>query len=258
MLSLCNIRTAAAFIRTLETGSKPPSFYATHVKPLCIAYRVHTEQVAKILAACIGVRNLACWVNSPRDQVRQMLPALVTALRPRRLSMHYPLLMQTPESDVDFRVPCFQTVTHLEVCGDWPSWVSWSWTHIASVPHLTHVNLQLFQQDFDLRRIKRVLDKIMQCPTLRVCVLHVEPEEECRFFQELLEMDADDKRLVVIPCPDGWCEDWHAHVRGEPDQWSRAEVIVASRMESSGEIRSFSRPSSAANFCTKAPCRECY
>ncbi|TFK67703.1 hypothetical protein BDN72DRAFT_842717 [Pluteus cervinus] len=60
-ISLSTQRKCTLFLRTLD--SRPPEFFSSHVKAICLPYFLDTRQASRIVSLCSRVENLGCWAQ---------------------------------------------------------------------------------------------------------------------------------------------------------------------------------------------------
>lgn len=93
-VSINNQQELATFFQAIHFGPRPTSFFAKHVRVLCVAYGLNISLVLPILSACTGVQSLACWISpTPLEVTNYKIPHVLATLRPQRLSMHFPLIL---------------------------------------------------------------------------------------------------------------------------------------------------------------------
>ena len=238
VVMLRDIYIARSFLRTV--AEKPPEFFATHVKCLCIPFSVTVAEAIKLLSVCTGLNSLACWLlpvdgtntftlsvatSDPTlpDGVPYVTPglpsitSLVTSLHLRSLCAR--LCIFSAESNPDFTSPLFQNITHLDIADRWETWMTWSWTGIGSLIHLSHLSLQWEEKGISHTALKF----LSQCKNLRVCIFYI--AGPLSLSEQRL---GDDPRVVVFPYSGG-SEHWETRVRGEANDFVRAEQIVRER-----------------------------
>jgi hypothetical protein len=124
--------------------TRPPKFFATHVKSLCFASFVSAAHVAQILSVCAGVTRLACWISiSDNGMEGKDFPIVSTAILsrfPQRLSMHLRVLT-FPNNDPSFRFAALRSLTHLSVRDHFSTWTNWTWNGIENLSSLSFLSL---------------------------------------------------------------------------------------------------------------------
>jgi len=208
-----------AFVEeTLE--NKPPSFFAQHVKALCIT-GVHPVETLRLMSMCEGVVNFACWAGTDTGE-SAILPALSSFRRLQRLTMNFEMVFDGPPN---FSLPLFAEITHLEVL-DLPSW--WDqWTGFELLSNLTHLAFYSWDAYEETTDVLRHI--LLNCKSLQFLVfVYVEfhfPSDSQRLDDEL-----DDPRVVFIPVNFPITKDWEDGARGGTQGvWVRAEKKVAEK-----------------------------
>ena len=181
-------------------------FFARHVKTLLMS-SVEDKDSIRILSACTGVVNLACW-NCGQERLIEPSAGLC------RLSTHLDCISMST----------FVNITHLEVVGEWPTTET-----LRLFPNLTHLAL-----DDDGRIITEddlvVLSGLSSssCLLKIIIVLVQDPN-----LEPYIPVDHDNPGLVLLKQPtnlQSFVSDWEAHVRGGADMWVRAEEVAESRV----------------------------
>ncbi|RDB22325.1 hypothetical protein Hypma_010492 [Hypsizygus marmoreus] len=237
--------TCRAFLRTIETSRmKPRSFFATHVKSLCISYDFYDSRTARIITACQGVTTLTFWViptswpsticRPPHEITEALGP-----LRPKKLSVLLHGLLCSPYPR--FNTPFFERITHLSVINGWEDWSTW-WG-FDLLPCLTHLSFELRVGPRCLEEktafvISRVVQNILaRCTHLRVCVLLLifDSSPTSTVVTVSSAMSTQDPRLVFMRDSEPFL-DREAHSVREADIWKRAERTVAQQKSDAGYI----------------------
>lgn len=236
VVNLYRESTSRAFLRTIETSrTKSRTFFATHVKSLCISYDVHNERTARIISACRGVTSLTFWV-APMDEwrVSKSIPcndiaSALDHLRPVKLSVLLHGLLQSPYPR--FQLSFFEKITHLSVINTWDDWATWNgFELLPSLTHLSfdvHVGPRTFDNHTTLL-ISHVINNILvRCPRLRVCILLLifDPHPSFTASTILSGMATLDPRLVFLGDSEPFL-DREAHSRREENIWKLAERVV--------------------------------
>lgn len=212
------------FLYTISV--RPPSFFASNVRSLCIPGDIATWDAERILTVCQGVINLACWPMGGKP-----LFPLISTLRPERLSINTSGLFGM-NTHPDFRHPFFQNVTHLEIV-DW-LWTSWSGLEL--LPRMTHLALDLDNYNESVvARLRRILES---CRSLLVC-LCLAPSDNAMIEASNVLAEIEDVRLVILSEADV-LENWETSLRGGNDacHWEFAEELIAAK---SGVFRHITR-----------------
>ena len=168
-----------AFLCTLKNSkTKPPSFFAQHVRSLVICSDVGTQLVVEILSFCHGIVNFSYWA-APSPPGRKPLNSsflsildrgadhsgFLNKVAPQRMSVYlhenhlYPLKPH-------FNLAFFSSVTHLSILNSWEEWTMW--THICSdtMPALTHIKFDMNVQRSRPSRPSNVGIQKFQSPEL--------------------------------------------------------------------------------------------
>ncbi|RXW13074.1 hypothetical protein EST38_g12780 [Candolleomyces aberdarensis] len=149
--------------------SKPAEYFAKHIKFLAILTFAMRPEVINILRACTGVRVLVSWGPTfETDAMRELFSS--SYLSPSRLSIvaEADLLPQGRRRHIDFSLPIFQGLTHLELlCASENEWKYWD--GLSSLSNLTHLSVEPASSDTQhTERTRRIL---ALCPTsLRIFV----------------------------------------------------------------------------------------
>ncbi|KAJ7894966.1 hypothetical protein B0H14DRAFT_2334180 [Mycena olivaceomarginata] len=203
---------------------KPAQFIHDHVWHLLADRDKNYEPgpFGDILRGCTGIRSLVFFHVHPH-----MLSHL-QALRPLRLSAPLGSVFgggEVNEFTVDFTLPMFSFITHLDVFDilELDPWSSWS--TIGLLPRLTHLAF--------LELSNTWADKILvTCPRLLVLV-----SMYCEEPMHLAAADrecSDPRFLWMVLATDAYTLDWQTGIQGGMDFWARADVFVAKK--SRGEI----------------------
>ncbi|KAJ7028843.1 hypothetical protein C8F04DRAFT_50204 [Mycena alexandri] len=215
-LSTCSLATLR---RAIQSNSKAPSFFHTHVRHLFVrrlfrGKETENMMLPEILRVCTGIQSLAfirCGIPS------SLLPTLAT-LRPRQLWMRIDSLV----FETDLCRPMLTCVTHLalwdrvtSIHSDIAAWLSL----LAMFPSLTHLMI------------------IAAKPSLAPHIL-----ASSKKFKVLVtysdisgkELDNADDRYVNIGVHK-FAEQWLMGTRGGNNFWARAEAFIAKKRR--GEIQ---------------------
>ncbi|KAL0960090.1 hypothetical protein HGRIS_011734 [Hohenbuehelia grisea] len=254
---------AEAFLRTIESSSKPASFFANYVKAVCFAYGIKFPQATKILAACPNISSLACWIEPTQHSVETededapktdylnvvKLSRTVSAahIRPRRLSVTLSHLLCTP--DPDFTASLLSNVTHLDIYQGSQYFQDWSWTGFGELNSLTHVSFDLSVSS----PLETVHHFLARCPkSVQLCLVQFTTRDSMidsveEFFsleqsvQKMIAGDVDPRIVVgtTEPLKEGSrfagsvvvrpyeevVKDWSYTPDGQNDAWMEAEEI---------------------------------
>ncbi|KAF4597933.1 hypothetical protein EYR38_006325 [Pleurotus pulmonarius] len=232
------------FMRTLE--SKPSSFFAKHVKTLCLTASVTFPYCTRVLSVCTGVEDLICWCPSP---VSGLLP-LISNHPLRKLSIKMETLFPV-EAAPDFTHPIFRFITHLDIVNPRSGPDDAHWHGLANLPRLTHLAIGdlFYWQEKDITNTIPFL--LENCENLEALIL-VCGNEEIR--EAIKSSCGDDGRLVVLPTfhhPDVYPVYLQRLKDGEAGMWRHAKLpILAST--SNGELRICIIQKQIANIPLKA------
>ncbi|KAL0946213.1 hypothetical protein HGRIS_012472 [Hohenbuehelia grisea] len=128
--------TISLFMRTLE--SKPPSFFAAHVKTLCLtANTVTLQQAQRLLSICSGLENLICWAGANSAN----LSSYISSKKLRRLSAKMEVLFPEDPTMDDIRHPMFKALTHLDIVNPLEPPSLQHWDGLSALQNLTHLAL---------------------------------------------------------------------------------------------------------------------
>ncbi|KAJ7445068.1 hypothetical protein FB451DRAFT_1412890 [Mycena latifolia] len=178
--------------------SKPANFFHTAVRHVWVSsVSKRTSLVKNLLEHCSGITNLC--MDDPLDS--DLLPAL-SAMRLQRFAFTLPL---PPPLRLDH--PLFLSVTHLDIYDetfdDVKNWKDWS--HLASLPALTHVCLSE-------EMAKAILAQLVaECRNLLIVLV----------IADINTLTVTDPRVVVASLD--YAEDWTKGAWGGDDMWVRAE-----------------------------------
>lgn len=212
---------------TIDT--RPPSFFAEHVKSLCVPGDISADDAFRVLTVCQGVVNLAYWIDRlSRSNVPHFHAThfhAISSLRPKLLSINVGGLFGSSES-LDFTHPFFSQVTHLEVV-DWQfSSMTMSLELLSSLTHLA-VDIEDMNDMDHLRRI------FNDCKRLRVLLCLVKDDQAViNLSWTLSTLDIDDDGRVVVFSDSEVLENWENSVNGSSDnQWTFAEALVEEKQK---------------------------
>ncbi|KAJ7776167.1 hypothetical protein B0H16DRAFT_1879571 [Mycena metata] len=199
--------------------SKPSTFLQLAVHHLWIG---PMQEAPKILINCSSVHNLFLDGGITPD-----ILDILDRMHVRKMSFTLPQpLSGWPEQALTR--PAFRSVTHLDLYQEGVERSSWvDWSHLASLPALTHLCLSETMSSGILR------DVLAECPRLAVVITiwwSHEVEEATLFAQTLTTTDHRVVLMTVSSCS----EDWDIGAEGGDDFWARAETFVARKRK--GEI----------------------
>ncbi|KAJ7202600.1 hypothetical protein GGX14DRAFT_570706 [Mycena pura] len=236
-------RTSDNFLRTIETSrTKPPAFFATHVKSLCILFDMAPEQVVRIASICSGIQNITTWflpapccAAAPCHPVP--LSCFMSGLRPRKVAAWHGILC-SPDPHV--ALPFFSHVTHLTVVNIWEEWSTWPWPAPA-LRALTHLSLDFtfgsrVLEPAELHCVAGAARALLRrCERLRVCALRIDQPERAASVAALAHLlrPAADPRIVFYRHRDPF-QIREAHSAAEARVWAALEAAVAQQAAGTG------------------------
>ncbi|KAL1745354.1 hypothetical protein HDZ31DRAFT_36590 [Schizophyllum fasciatum] len=231
VVTLWEQRTAELFLTTLEAPSS--AHHASLVRSLCLTKVVGHRRALRILALCLNLTNLACWISHP-----DLYPILVSSglHSPTTLSLSFASLFRDPKrAHPDFASTLFARVTHLEFKDEPQTWAGW--TGFRRAPRLTHLafacHLSASTADAAARAIRGILES---CNTSLRVLLVLAPS---RSHWRQPALDVDDPRLVHLTAPADGIADWENLARGDRNNiWTLAEDVVAKRTRYEVDVRS--------------------
>ncbi|KAF6761234.1 hypothetical protein DFP72DRAFT_34984 [Ephemerocybe angulata] len=239
------------FLRTVKapTSTKPPDFFAVHVKSLFFESVENDVAIAEVLQKCRSVTSLAFWDigSGYKTSLSQNLSTI--ALTPTRLSLLTDLV---PPTGRHFRHPIFQAVTHLDLCVEPNKSPGWTWTTLKEMASLTHLSLFLSNVGGP-RQFAQVPVKYLP-PSFRVLVICVHRSADDDEIKAMSEGRVDPRAMVAFlgtsaaeepPCRHTffmtWTEfqnEWKHPSKVYPDAWTRAEKLIEQRqLEQSGKCK---------------------
>jgi hypothetical protein len=241
----------ALFLRTL--ASKPPEFFAAHVKCLCLSVSVQPMEAEKILSTCTGVRMLAFWVDQLSTLPDTSVTQLLSPLSLRKLSIevqHLHVLCQsTFKTSTDGSSLWYTNLIHLDI-------VFWSEDNPHPLPDLTHcrslTHVGLWNPSSLVVEslVSEVLNLCEQLEILLV-VFH-----ECDMAHR---PTFHDRRVVFMPYPARVVQDWEDSFQGQSNTWSRAQEAVLANakpkdasepnVHNSGESKEFTSSFLCSIYC---------
>jgi len=210
---------ASLFIRTMNMSKFPASFFARHVKILCLTVSTRPADAIRILRTCTGVMSLACWVDFRGSFPQVPFPDVLAQLPLRRLSIEIEQFKQLPVTRCYWRA----SLTHLNL-------IFWTRHESIEIPglelfqSLTHLSISLQGPEVDESSLLRLLTTGR---FLKILCIVVDEHE----YEHVGDTTAMDPRIVYMPrASDGNVPDWEAPYRGRPDTWIYAEGIVAEQI----------------------------
>lgn len=243
-----SLSRARKLARTITTGSKPASFYATRVKVICCTSHFSAEDFITILSACKGVSTLAFWTQIFSSDYSERIVRIMQSLRLRRLSCKPSLIQASFEHSTLRALPHLLCLTHLEVVIADAGQALFFFDALSSlrITHLSVYNITFF--DTTLLEARQCLHGLIPClpDTISVCIVF--------FVRRTMSwaLDPGDLRvLLAVDLYGDWTEhdlsfmrdnqmllrggistfrkDWGHIPEGEIDMWEQAEIILAAR-----------------------------
>ncbi|KAJ7779168.1 hypothetical protein B0H16DRAFT_1878735 [Mycena metata] len=194
--------------------SKPAAFFKKNVRNLLLAVRLDkkNEQFDLILSSCSGVVNLAL-LGGPT--CRSLL-CFLAGMKLQRLAACLQDLFFT--SPIDFSLPCFATITHLDLLHSTDS-SKLTAEDFAALPALTHLHLYMCPALMNA--------VLLRCSGLEVLV-HTQFPGVPR--KEPQRRQVRDPRVVFLGAytHDLWT-DWKTRIQGKLDLWAHADRFVRRR-----------------------------
>lgn len=206
----------ALFLRSMR--SMPSSFFANHVRHLCLSISVSSVDAERILSVCTGVTDLAFWIDYISVTGDYSIAPLVSPLRLRRLSIelkHFDALF----SDTSIRHAWCDSLTHLDI-------IFWNHELSPDIPHLNHLS-SLTYLALRLRhnepREESLFSILSICQHLKAVIIYDESDSP----EEVIW--TKDPRVVYMPYPTNVITEWEAQARQDDMcAWSRAERAIRS------------------------------
>lgn len=209
--------TATQFLNMV--AQKPPTYFATAVRNLCLLYFVTTAQAAEILSACVGVTQLACWVNQRSSPELPLVVGRLAFLRHLSIEFRNFLNIMNRASSPTF----FPELTHLDL-------IFWAPEHteippdihmliesVGRLPRLTHLAVS-----FNIRNSQVSADLVSSSlPNLTVVYISEDDDNNGSYFSSNLRVA--DIRRTTVP------NEWEASNLGDNNIWIRAERILAEK-----------------------------
>ncbi|KAK7045155.1 hypothetical protein R3P38DRAFT_2882826 [Favolaschia claudopus] len=188
---------------------QPPAFFSSNVRNLYIGY--HFLGVNTVLGACSGVTelflNFGLLVN---------IAVLNRMSRLQRLTIEIDRLFSG--RPVDFSIPLFQNLTHLEILDGAGDRTVVQWRKIASLPNLTHLAFA------DPRFCPIFCEMLKEWKRLKCLILLTNATFQ---LESLFAVEANGDLRFVISGPIDFQLDWQKGVSGEGDYWEKAEEVIA-------------------------------
>ncbi|KAJ7644872.1 hypothetical protein FB45DRAFT_1021613 [Roridomyces roridus] len=200
--------------------SKPPAFFQTAVRHLCICSMSWSiEEALDVVRVCRGIVDLAL---TDQYACSEVLDALADT-HVRRMAIPLKPLQ------VDLTHQAFASVTHLDILDSVEVADSNLVANIVGFPSLTHLCLN---DDIPWWIVHSVLS---QCSELQLLVVAWSSSSDLDLYQWAKENPVQDERLVIVRYWDFW-SDWEEAANGQSlDHWSRSQDFVARKR--SGDVQ---------------------
>ncbi|KAJ3535612.1 hypothetical protein NMY22_g6404 [Coprinellus aureogranulatus] len=214
---------AVLFLRTV--AAKPPEFFATHVKHLCLSIAVSSARATKILDVCSGVVELALWVDfgGTLSPTTSKAGASLSSLPLRRLSIEHAHFLSFLAAPKSVTPPWYDTLTHLEVVF-WKRELSPVIPGLEVLSSLTHLTLGLRHAHVEEGWLSAI---VACCPRLKVLIPMANEDDEVE--EPFLLRNC---WIVPLTYPHSVIENWEASYWGLPDNYTRAEEEIRLKQES--------------------------
>ncbi|ESK89776.1 hypothetical protein Moror_16838 [Moniliophthora roreri MCA 2997] len=209
-ITLNHSHSGPKFLRVLRNSSKPPEFFATHVKSLCLSKGVSVPEARVILEQCVGVRTLACWIEPNAYAAGVLMPIIREKLTHlQRLSVNFSHLRLLLSGGGDGNV-LLEHVSHLDMSHPWALYQLANVGRVGgggavdigfeALPQLTHLSFRFWARDPEGAGpiLKRILEL---CPNLEVLALLVDPNENASLDRGKVLHAAglqEDRRIVLV------------------------------------------------------------
>ncbi|KAK7050672.1 hypothetical protein R3P38DRAFT_3256603 [Favolaschia claudopus] len=211
------IFTWEALLSAVRT--KPTTFFARAVRNLSILGRPLSDEpqeiadkASELVPLCTGIQNLDMYRVPFHNHI-----AVLGNLRPTRLAMESAYISSIIDAGIPATHPFFSRVTHLQLGSDEGMDLEDLAAQLPSLPCLTHIS----GEDLSDTEVSRML---AVCVGLQVFV---------NIFMVVSDDDINsihDRRYVKLRCGVPLFE-WQLGVHTGKDYWSRAEEIIASRLD---------------------------
>ncbi|KAJ7110378.1 hypothetical protein C8R43DRAFT_166074 [Mycena crocata] len=223
LVMISGLENAEIFLRLIAL--KPPGFFATAVKALCLVHNVQADHAFNILSACTGVEVLACWVA---QSGHPNLPLLISQLSLRRLSIEFDHFLSIPVA-----LTWLSNLTRIDLVF-WD--VTTSESHLSSLchrlrvlPRLTHLSIA----SVETAMIPYAQAVSSCCPELEALVIARSDSDINK--DALIKACKFDPRVVVVDELVDPAADWETGYFGGVNIWSRAGDILRQLNTSQGD-----------------------
>ncbi|KAJ7065609.1 hypothetical protein C8F01DRAFT_1366564 [Mycena amicta] len=213
------------------TKSKSPEFFARHARRILIdeSFDGPLEDVCAAPALCTKVTRLA----GAGDFLGHLLLPVIIPMRLERIALSlsdiFPTAGGRDLSAVDLSLPCFQTLTHLDISesvSDEHDAMVYA-TKLCALPVLTHLSLT------DLVSWEAVQKLLQGCRCLEVFVVQWS-ESDGRGRQRAGQAPFDDMRFLVTKY-----QPYKEAIGNPPNYWTRAEGFIADKRKGKVHPRCF-------------------
>ncbi|KAJ7585214.1 hypothetical protein C8J56DRAFT_144297 [Mycena floridula] len=236
------------FVKMLESGCRPDSFYHTTIQALCITQPLRLSVLTSLFSACPAAQSIgiSSWDSSAEHGSLAEVDALLAAgPRPSRLSVYWRWCLPNPHR---FTLPIFQNVTHFQFCATSRSnFEFFDMRQLDPLTKLTHLSVVLVCPSTDA--MPEFVSRLSLGDSIRVCIVYISSDYDYSTL-ESTRMSAQDPRVVialnVLPeeyllrpqevlwrdllDQDSFARQWGMNIgRDKKDIWEEAEDIVAAR-----------------------------
>ncbi|KAJ3549486.1 hypothetical protein NMY22_g860 [Coprinellus aureogranulatus] len=241
---------------TSRVSTKPPDFFALHVKGLFM--RIYDsyqsdQDAARILQKCHSLQSLTIWSYVYAGELVRIQRVLRTPpFSPTQMSLYKFFITPDVTTSRSFYHPIFSSITHLDVtCKEDEG--EWDWPSLRNLRKLTHLSVDAYVRHRDPGQLAH--DILRHCPRgLRVLVFsltHCCLPGHLRSLQSLVEGIIDSRAVVVhlgtrlLPgsleanfemTSNDLTDDWGYPSMGSK-LWSRAEQVVKARQRAEEKSR---------------------
>ncbi|TEB38273.1 hypothetical protein FA13DRAFT_735435 [Coprinellus micaceus] len=183
---------------TAPHSTKPPKFFATHVKCLLFNGITITSHIPDILEKCHAVQSLALWVSTefPTPRLQALLTSRLLAAVQRISVSHFVF----GPGQGTFSLPILRDITHLNVL--WPEEDSpWEWGSLVGLSSLTHLEVDIY---FSIKSPIWLAEALVgHCPpTVRVLIMGIllDGSESGDTVKEIAAIDRGEVDFRVVLC----------------------------------------------------------
>ncbi|KAJ7065601.1 hypothetical protein C8F01DRAFT_1249179 [Mycena amicta] len=217
------------------TTSKPPEFFATHVRRIFIYNSVRSERSLEDARAALALCTNVTHIAGAGPLASPLLLPVLTPLRLERMALFLTHIFFDTAYDVDLTLLCFQTLTHVDVF-DYLSDEDAAMDYVrklCSLPVLTHLALN------DEVSWEAVQTLLRDCTCLEILVVQWSESKEsgrarAREARLELDLDLDAARFLMT-----MFERMEDAALDPPNLWSQAETFVADKRRGKIDSRCF-------------------